>query len=240
MNNKTKRGFTLVELLVVIAIIGILATLAVVALQQARKNARDAKRIADIKQIQTALELYYNEWGIYPDSLDFGGELSSGTIYMSQIPKAPTPADGSCASSENSYSYTATSSNRSYELSFCLGSQVANINSGKKVATPAGILSLGSGSGGSGTPSQSLSCLNPNPGFEILVNISDKWNLDAVRVSDFSPNILKEPTIVSDAQDGSFAVKFNGDNDHVSFINSNGVALSNGSSYFARFYGKCC
>ena len=54
-----KKGFTLIELLVVIAIIGLLSTLAVVALGSARLKARDAKRVSDLKQIQTALELYY-------------------------------------------------------------------------------------------------------------------------------------------------------------------------------------
>ncbi len=64
MNKKIKtknKGFTLVELLVVIAVIGILATLAVIALQQARSRTRDSKRVADIKQIQTTLELFFNE-----------------------------------------------------------------------------------------------------------------------------------------------------------------------------------
>ncbi|MFH1226189.1 MAG: prepilin-type N-terminal cleavage/methylation domain-containing protein [bacterium] len=63
-----KKGFTLVELLVVIAIIGLLATLAIVALNSARMKARDAKRVGDVKQIQTALELYFNDNGSYPSA----------------------------------------------------------------------------------------------------------------------------------------------------------------------------
>ncbi|OGL85497.1 hypothetical protein A3J03_05485 [Candidatus Uhrbacteria bacterium RIFCSPLOWO2_02_FULL_46_25] len=62
------RGFTLIELLIVIAIIGILSTLAVVSLGNARARARDAKRIADLKQIQTALNLFYDQTGKYPQS----------------------------------------------------------------------------------------------------------------------------------------------------------------------------
>ncbi|MBT3816923.1 MAG: prepilin-type N-terminal cleavage/methylation domain-containing protein, partial [Candidatus Magasanikbacteria bacterium] len=61
-----KKGFTLIELLVVIAIIGLLSTLAVVALGSAREKARDSKRLSDLKQMQTALELYYTDVGSYP------------------------------------------------------------------------------------------------------------------------------------------------------------------------------
>ncbi|MBH41479.1 MAG: hypothetical protein CL685_02095 [Candidatus Magasanikbacteria bacterium] len=63
-----KKGFTLIELLVVIAIIGLLSTLAVIALGSAREKARDAKRLADLKQMQTALEFYYTENSEYPES----------------------------------------------------------------------------------------------------------------------------------------------------------------------------
>lgn len=63
-----KRGFTLIELLVVIAIIGILATIVVVNVNSARAKARDVKRISDLQQIQTALEMYYAGKGQYPFS----------------------------------------------------------------------------------------------------------------------------------------------------------------------------
>ncbi|MFH0972699.1 MAG: prepilin-type N-terminal cleavage/methylation domain-containing protein, partial [Patescibacteria group bacterium] len=82
-------GFTLIELLVVIAIIGLLSTLAIVALNNARQKSRDARRVSDIKQIQTALELYYNDANGYPSSIASGGAISySGTTYMSVVPTA--------------------------------------------------------------------------------------------------------------------------------------------------------
>src|SRR3989344_2988120 len=64
-----KSGFTLIELLVVIAIIGVLASVVLASLNSARKKSRDARRVADIKQIQLALELYSDSKGEYPDDL---------------------------------------------------------------------------------------------------------------------------------------------------------------------------
>lgn len=57
MINRNK-GFTLIELLVVIAIISILAATVLASLNSARTKARDAKRISEIRQLRTALELY--------------------------------------------------------------------------------------------------------------------------------------------------------------------------------------
>ncbi|MFA5644400.1 MAG: prepilin-type N-terminal cleavage/methylation domain-containing protein [Patescibacteria group bacterium] len=141
-NNKTKEpAFTLVELLVVIAIIGILATLAIVSLQNARARARDAKRIADIKQIQTALELYFNDNGAYPASTSVTSSIRSiSRVYMERYPQAPNPPDGDCTEENNEYVYTeAGEDNGSYVLTFCLGGSVASLLAGTKEASPIGI-----------------------------------------------------------------------------------------------------
>nr|AQQ75000.1 hypothetical protein [uncultured bacterium] len=66
MQTKTSRGFTLIELLVVIAIIGILSSVVLASLNSARQKGRDARRISDIKQLQLALELYYDANQSYP------------------------------------------------------------------------------------------------------------------------------------------------------------------------------
>lgn len=79
---KTK-GFTLIELLVVIAIIGLLASMVLVSLNSARIKARDVRRIADFKQIQTALELFYDSQGRYPQSPGHA-TWSGHWVYFSQ------------------------------------------------------------------------------------------------------------------------------------------------------------
>ncbi|OQB44301.1 MAG: Type II secretion system protein G precursor [Parcubacteria group bacterium ADurb.Bin159] len=138
-----KKAFTLIELLVVVAIIAMLAAISVVALNNARARARDSKRLADIKQIQTALELYYLDQNGYPAtaSVASGSAISSGgTVYMAQVPTAPQPSD--CWSTEDKYTYTAqgaAGAYTSYTLQYCLGASSGGIAAGLRTATPAGI-----------------------------------------------------------------------------------------------------
>lgn len=145
MNNK--KGFTLIELLVVIAIIGLLATLSVVALNNARQKSRDAKRVSDIKQIQTALELYFADRNSYPDQTNVvlgsssasvlsqyndWNSSGSGTTYMGQVPSNPDP--NGCA-----YTYNSVSSGSDYTITFCLEGATGGLSSGTRTATPDGI-----------------------------------------------------------------------------------------------------
>lgn len=65
---KTDLGFTLVELLVVIAILGILATIGLVTFSSSQMRGRDAQRKSDLKQVSSALEIYYNDYGAYPSA----------------------------------------------------------------------------------------------------------------------------------------------------------------------------
>jgi prepilin-type N-terminal cleavage/methylation domain-containing protein len=64
---KGGKGFTLIELMVVIAIIGILASVVVASVNSARKRGRDATRMRNIQEIRTAIELYIDQNGVAPD-----------------------------------------------------------------------------------------------------------------------------------------------------------------------------
>ena len=66
MQKKSQQGFTLIEILIVVAIIAILASVVLVGLGPTQAQGRDARRISDLREVQTGLELYYNKNGVYP------------------------------------------------------------------------------------------------------------------------------------------------------------------------------
>jgi general secretion pathway protein G len=105
MKIHTQKGFTLIELLVVIAIIGILSSVVLASLNTAREKSRDARRVADIKQLQVALEFYFDENAGYPTALT---DLSPDYIPSDpQDPLDPSPAP---------YRYERLSSGADYHL----------------------------------------------------------------------------------------------------------------------------
>jgi prepilin-type N-terminal cleavage/methylation domain-containing protein len=91
--NLTKRGFTLIELLVVIAIIGILSSIVLASLNTARQKSRDARRVADIKQIQLAMQLFYDASSSYPASLSLLAPTYIATIPRDPVAQAAYPYD---------------------------------------------------------------------------------------------------------------------------------------------------
>jgi len=110
-NTKHKPGFTLIEVLVAATIIALLTSIGVVSYQAANRQARDAKRKADLEQIRAALQIYRGDCGAYPASVSFGGSLTgnctgSSVTYMQQVPQ----------DSKFSYSYKSLSPRASYVL----------------------------------------------------------------------------------------------------------------------------
>lgn len=79
----SRRGFTVVEVLVVISIISILASVIYFSGQESTAQARDAERQADLRNLETAIELYKNRYGRYPEGCNGAGNWSGqvGTDY---------------------------------------------------------------------------------------------------------------------------------------------------------------
>lgn len=115
MRRILSQGFSLIELLVVISIIGILSTLVMANLNSARERGRDVQRKSDLRNIQTALRLYYNDKAGYPQPQvlpDWGSQWTDGSVvYMNILPADPL--------ADQSYRYIWTDS-ETYTLSACL------------------------------------------------------------------------------------------------------------------------
>lgn len=139
-NVKMRYGFTLIELLVVIAIIGVLASIVLASLNNARRKSRDARRITDIKQIQLALELYFDgESSVYPTpsatcdgTVLYGLQTLVTEGYIPQVPRDPL-SNGS----NRCYTYAAPTSPTVYHLGALLEDTGNSALTGDKDCTSA-------------------------------------------------------------------------------------------------------
>lgn len=111
-NKNFQSGFTLVEVLVVVGIIGLLASVVLVGLGTFRMRSRDARRIADLREVQNALELYYTKNNEYPAAATtwdaFGDSLIGAEIGVNSIPNDPK--------GDRDYEYGVNTEKQSYVL----------------------------------------------------------------------------------------------------------------------------
>ena len=89
---KKLRGFTLVELLIVIAIISILISIGLASFRRVQMQSRDRQRQAALTNIQGALEQYYSDYNEYPASLNDLTSAPNSEVYIRAIPIPPTIA----------------------------------------------------------------------------------------------------------------------------------------------------
>lgn len=87
-----KRGFTLIEILVVSTLLAVLAVIGVTSYASISTRSRDAKRISDLEQVRSALEMFRTDNGSYPISAGAMSTSLAGLVtagYMPVIPKDP-------------------------------------------------------------------------------------------------------------------------------------------------------
>lgn len=154
--SKASKGFTLIELLVVIAIIGLLSSVVLASLSTARSKGRDARRVADMGQLQLALEMYYDASSTYPTYSSSGNAQSWAAVpangigflkpnYIPNIPDDPAT---------NSYYYcpmtvkgASTCDGATTATVFIVGANLENsVTTNGPLATDADILVGASGS----------------------------------------------------------------------------------------------
>ncbi|MFA6076751.1 MAG: type II secretion system protein [Candidatus Paceibacterota bacterium] len=102
MFKKSKKGFTLIELLVVVAIISLLSSIVMASLNSARAKARDAQKKTELRQMATALEMYFDKNNTYPPNkqpccvyFSTNGDFLVELINEGFLSKKPHPAQGS-------------------------------------------------------------------------------------------------------------------------------------------------
>jgi prepilin-type N-terminal cleavage/methylation domain-containing protein len=123
---KTSSGFTLMELLVVMAILGVLIVAGLASFTSSQKKSRDIKRKSDLRQISLSMETYYNDFGSYPLSDSSTHQIKgcgtagttacewgdpwkktpasgAATVYMIALPEDPTTSRSYYYDSDGTY-----------------------------------------------------------------------------------------------------------------------------------------
>lgn len=125
IKNNHKKGFTLVELMIVITIIAVLATIGVASFTRIQKQARDTKRKGDLRTLATGLQAYFTEKQTYPTTAEGVAILLPN--YVPVEPKDPQ--------TKTSYKYTNDATNNAYSMCATLETPTVAANSTWKVST---------------------------------------------------------------------------------------------------------
>lgn len=119
-----KKGFTILELIVVIALIGLIASIILASFSDVRARNRDAKRVSDVKEIEKALSLYQIDNNRFPSSSDPSLPVTiTGTDEISVLLESgghisAVPIDPQHPSS--SYTYLSPANGSDFTITFCL------------------------------------------------------------------------------------------------------------------------
>lgn len=117
----SKKGFTVLELLVVVAVIAILSSIALVLTSGTKEKSRDSRRMEDIRQMQNALNLYYtnhNRFPIETSKVTITGSDDFSNILIADGVIEEVPADPLHPS--RTYTYQSDDSGSDYTVTFCL------------------------------------------------------------------------------------------------------------------------
>lgn len=159
---KNTKGFTIIEILIVVLIIGLVGTFAAIAVNTARSKSRDATRLSAVRQTQSALEDYFNETNAYPtaEGIPLGDSTQSvclGTggfhancsgdesVFLRVVTATlDTGLKGSsvCGTpGRNAYCYASSSDGTAYVIQFELENALPQVGlvKGANCATPDGM-----------------------------------------------------------------------------------------------------
>ncbi|HBP00580.1 MAG: hypothetical protein UU48_C0004G0013 [Candidatus Uhrbacteria bacterium GW2011_GWF2_41_16] len=157
----SRKGFTLIEFLVVFFVIGLVGTLAVVAVDAARSKQRDAARLSNVRQIQSAVEDFFVENNRYPTGQsiplgnaqavclatdDFQGvcDVAATNVILRVVPaqlSSGLKGYSSCGGVTNAFCYTNVQEGATYTIQFELENTVplTKLSRGLNCATPDGM-----------------------------------------------------------------------------------------------------
>ncbi len=133
-------GFTLIEILISISIIAVLTAVGIVSYVSINRNARDAKRLGNIEQLRSALELYRSDKGYYPSTGDGNFTAASGLISVTDMTNyiAAIPSDPKGDTNPYMYKATNLSATTGQYYGYCLAALTEGITTNNCASIPTG------------------------------------------------------------------------------------------------------